>query len=381
MYGGSPLIPCVLVLAAAVACFGIPAYFVALRPKKGTTEWMSRIDPPHFSALPAARLCPMDAVWSLLAAACAAALRFSLRMAVLFLYRRVQTELFPVVLRHMSVQLALTAAFAVAMYLLLRVLFSTPKAAFLIAALGALLQTTAVGTSAAVAFSLLFLYCWLSAPADAPLLPNGLWLVLSGLCFAASVLLRWACVWLLPIYFCTYVAGCVYRRRRGAPEKRVSRLILSLVSVALLTIVGGLLLLAVGALRNGRFNLVELFSADALEKMRPLLAIRLRLLIVPLQFRASVRLTDALVFLPGCAAWVCTLHGACKLRDTRCLWLLLLPLPFAAVWLLGGTYLLGIPMLLALGWQWKTYIIRDRSFCAVLSATLLLVCYGALLLI
>lgn len=381
MYSGSPLLPCALVLAAAVACFGIPAYFISLRPKKGTTEWMTRIDPPHFSALPAARLRPMDAVWALLAAFSAAALQFSLRIAALFLYHRAKSELFPVVCRYLTVQLALTAAFAVAVYLLLRVLFSGPKAAILLAVTGALLQGTSIGTSTAVVLSLLFLYCWLSAPADAPLLPSGLWLVLSGGCFAAAVLLRWACVWLLPIYICSYVAGRVCRWRRGDPENRVGRLIASVVSVFVLTAVGGLLMIGIGALRNGRFNLVELFSAGAVEKMLPLLETRMRLLVRPLHFRASVRVTDALLFLTGCAAWVCVLHGAWKLRDTRCLWLLLLPLPFAAAWLVGGVYLLSIPMLAAVGWQWKTYILRDRTFCAGLSMAVLLVCYGALLLI
>ena len=56
-------------------------------------------------------------------------------------------------------------------------------------------------------------------------------------------------------------------------------------------------------------------------------------------------------------------------------------LPFAAAWLVGGVYLLSIPMLAAIGWQWKTYILRDRTFCAGLSMAVLLVCYGALLLI
>ena len=58
-----------LILALALLLF----YFSAMRPRRGTTEWMGRIDRPRFAALRCGRLRALDAPWGVLAAVCGAA--------------------------------------------------------------------------------------------------------------------------------------------------------------------------------------------------------------------------------------------------------------------------------------------------------------------
>ena len=58
-----------LILALALLLF----YFSAMRPRRGTTEWMGRIDRPRFTALRCGRLRALDAPWGVLAAVCGAA--------------------------------------------------------------------------------------------------------------------------------------------------------------------------------------------------------------------------------------------------------------------------------------------------------------------
>ena len=39
--------------AAALFLLSVPAYFAARRPRRGTTEWIARLDRPHFAPLTA----------------------------------------------------------------------------------------------------------------------------------------------------------------------------------------------------------------------------------------------------------------------------------------------------------------------------------------
>ena len=59
--------------AAALFLLSVPAYFAARRPRRGTTEWIARLDRPHFAPLTAQDLKWTDAPWAVLAALCAAA--------------------------------------------------------------------------------------------------------------------------------------------------------------------------------------------------------------------------------------------------------------------------------------------------------------------
>ena len=72
-----PLVNLLLLVGfGVIACLSVPAYFVALRPRRGTTEWIARLDRPHFAPLTALGLKWTDALWAVLAALCAAAAWF-----------------------------------------------------------------------------------------------------------------------------------------------------------------------------------------------------------------------------------------------------------------------------------------------------------------
>ena len=47
--------------AAALFLLSVPAYFTARRPRRGTTEWIARLDRPHFAPLTALGLKWTDA--------------------------------------------------------------------------------------------------------------------------------------------------------------------------------------------------------------------------------------------------------------------------------------------------------------------------------
>ena len=60
--------------------------------------------------------------------------------------------------------------------------------------------------------------------------------------------------------------------------------------------------------------------------------------------------------------------------------LVLLPV-FAALWLLGGQYLLGIPLVLALGWLWSLWSRREQTVFVILSVCILVMTDCVMLLI
>ena len=112
-----------LILALALLLF----YFSAMRPRRGTTEWMGRIDRPRFTALRCGRLRALDAPWGVLAAVCGAT------VAVL-----AASAFAPQTADFLRLQMAFAAAEAAAAYLWLRLLCADALTAALSAALLAL---------------------------------------------------------------------------------------------------------------------------------------------------------------------------------------------------------------------------------------------------
>ena len=90
---------------------------------------------------------------------------------------------------------------------------------------------------------------------------------------------------------------------------------------------------------------------------------------------------DGLLALAGGAALVCALHGLIRRREVVCLVLLVLLPVFAALWLLGGQYLLGIPLALALGWLWSLWSRREQTLFVILSVCILVMTACVMLLI
>lgn len=95
----------------------------------------------------------------------------------------------------------------------------------------------------------------------------------------------------------------------------------------------------------------------------------------------SVLFSDAFGFFAGLFALVPLVHSVWKQRDMRSLFLLCL-LPFClCAWLLGGAYLLPIPLLLAVGRLWQVYAERKHPAYAVGFFCVVCLCYTADILI
>lgn len=359
-----PILALLLLAFALLTCLMIPLYFFVRKPKLGTTEWISRLDPVRFGALKRYALRGTDAIWALLTGLCAAFLDI---ITLVFVFRIPQSEnalqtmrqAFPVFLR-ISVPAAI---FAVGLYLLLRVLFERTFCAMSLAVLGGMMLRSESKACALLVFSLLFLYFWASSPYDAPLFPRALWLALSAGCYAVALLPCVAMIWLLPFYVIVYVAVQAARFRNGAPETRKKKLLVSVLLVIAAFVLGCFALLAAYAFEQGwlaysgpslllsgafyqyMFSYIKSTLGNLVSNPNPLI-----------HFVAG----DAIAVILGMMALAPLLHGIIRLRDSRCLLLLCL-LVFAVLgFVLSGYYYLLLPMLLIVGWTWSTY--RKRGY-------------------
>lgn len=364
-----------LIFCAVLMCLSVPAYFHALRPRLGTTEWIRRLDPPQFAPLQIQRLHWADALWTLLATLSAAVLRFLYYFFYLKLHHRSNApELLSVSMRYILVRVLPCAVLALAVYLLVRTMFGKPLPALLCAVLAGFTQNTASASTALLAVSLLCLYVWMSAPYDAPLFLRALWLVGAGVTYALATLLCLSAVWLLPFYLSAYVLTQVLRWRGGNPARRGKKLLLSLLLTPLALIFGTIalwLLYCTVAKRMAGSPIDLLRSFRFYRALLPTIGEKLTKLV---SGNAAVLRTlkdNAFVYLAGLASLPPLVHGAFRLRDGRCLFLLcLLPCCLCA-WLLGGTSLLSLPLLLSLSRLWSVCTERNHAsyavglFCAV----------------
>ena len=367
--------------AAALFLLSVPAYFAARRPRRGTTEWIARLDRPHFAPLTALGLKWTDALWAVLAALCAAAVWFftaallpalSLGADALGLL----TENAPALLRAAAPCVLL----ALALYLLLRTMDEHPLPAILCATLAGLAQSHA---DALLACALLCLYVWMCAPYDARLLPRGLWLCGAVAGYAGTLILCGAALWYAPFFLGAYVWTQVLRFRGGADGHRGGKLAASLLLTVPVVLCAALVVALVRYVRAGQ-------AASVLEALRSfrfyaglLPALRDGL---PALVRGGVSfeaLPPQTVVLSAAAlgALVPLVHGAFRLRDGRRLFVLCL-LPFAlCAWLLGGNGPAAPVLLLAVGVLWQSYAARNRAVHAVcyFCAALALTCAGMIL--
>lgn len=359
LFRNEPLLMMLLLAFAVLACLMIPLYFYVRRPKIGTTEWISRLDPVHFGPLKRAAFRGTDVIWSLLTGLCAGFLDI---IYLMFRYHIPQQEnalqamrsFFPLMFRA-----AIPAAiFAVGVYLLLRAMFDRTFSAMSLAILGGVLLRSESRANALLVFSLLFLYLWASAPYDAKLFPRALWMLLSGACYAIALLPCVAMIWLAPFYFIVYVSVQVARFRNGDPETRKKKLIVSVLLMIAMVLVGIIALLAAFALDKGwllysGFGL--LVSAEFYQYMIIYIKATLRSLLFDSDLLRGVVVSDAFGMILGMVALVPLLHGVIRMRDSRCLLLLCL-LPFAALgFLVSGYYYMLLPLLLVVGWTWSTF--------------------------
>ncbi len=356
-----------LILCAVLMCLSVPAYFHAMRPRIGTTEWIRRLDPPKFTPLSVRKLHWADALWTLLATLSAAAARFLYYFFYLKLHHRSNApELLAVSMRYILVRVLPCAILALAVYLLVRTMFGKPLPALLCAILAGFTQNTASASTALLAVSLLCLYVWMSAPYDAPLFFHALWLVGAGVSYALAALFCLSAVWLLPFYLGAYVLTQVLRWRGGNPETRGKKLLRSLLLTLLALIFGTValwLLYCIVAKRMEGSPIALLRSFRFYQKLLPTIGEKLAKLVSGNAAILHTLKDNAFLYLAGLASLLPLAHGAFRLRDGRC-WLLLCLLPCClCAWLLGGTSLLSLPLLLSLGRLWSVCAERGhRSF-------------------
>lgn len=366
----SPIFLALLLLCAVLLSLSVPAYYHAMRPRRGTTEWIKRLDPPHFAPVKVQRLCRADVVFALLTAVCTAALRFVYFFFALKLHRKdnalqILSSCFSILVQ----RVLLSVVLAIVLYLLLRMMFGgNPLPALLCGIMAGFTQNAALPSTVLLLCSLLCLYAWMSAPYDAPLFFHAFWLVGAGALYALALLFCRAAGWLAPFYLGVYLVTQVLRWRGGDRERRGKKLAASLLLTLLCFLFGALLLWLVYCLLSHRLDgsPVELLrSFRFYREMLPTFGKKVAALFHGGSLRKSVQWRDAFVLLAGLASLLPLLHGAVKLRDTRCLLIVcLLPLCLCA-WLLGGAYLLPIPLLLSVGRLWQSYAERDHSVYAV----------------
>lgn len=361
-----PVLLLILLGAVAVlAALSIPVYFAARRPRRGTTEWMHCIETPHFRPLQAARLCAADCGWLPLAVVLAAGGRLLAELSFASI-RGAGALALSYLPQYARSVLPLCALLAAGTYLLVRELSGSALAAVCAAIVLTLLQADGLGRAAVTVWALLFLWQWVCTGSERYFLP-ALWLTLSLVCFSAGLFGCARLLWLAPLWIAAWIYVQLRRRSLG---RAAGSLLLTALLCALLTV--GLCGLRLLRERYAGQGLSPIATAEFWRAVPPLLVQKLRQLGTLPAF-APAYSTDGLLALAGGAALLCALHGAIRRRESVCLALLVLLPFFAAVWLLGGRYLLNVPLALALGWLWGLWARREQTIFVILSVLLLLV--------
>ncbi|MDR0889791.1 MAG: hypothetical protein LBM28_03975 [Oscillospiraceae bacterium] len=355
-----------LLVFALLALFSLLYYFRVMRPKKGTVEWISRFDAPSMRMPRAFPLRWSDAALSLITVFAAVVLR------LIYTFFYMGWHHFPNPLRillaaaRMLAFDALCAALlAVAALLLLKTLFGKQSIALLGAVIAALtVSRTLLPAAAMLLISLLFLFLWMTADHDATVFACELFLTISALAYMMAFLLLRITLVFAPFYVAAYIAVLRSRWKYGDERMRRANLTRSL----LLTLLIG------GAAAALFFVLYRLFyGMPSWDKVLSALhngAFLRRL-------RRSLQVRDFFVFAMGAAAILPLLHGLYKRRDVRCLLILLLAIPFAAMWLVSGVYMMPLVFVLAMCYVWRSYIARRKGAAAMWMAAFTVVFYFA----
>ncbi len=360
-----PLLRGVTLAIFLLLCASLPlAGFRALRPRRGTTDWMRRLDPPQRRPAVALPLRRVDALLAPLAALGAALLwLLPLFLRGGWLLPDAPWGFLRPLLRDGLPLLLAAAALGLGVYLLVRACCAQGGVALCAALLSPLLLWEHAASGAALSLSLWCLRQWMTAPAQAVWPRRAVWLVPAALLYALTLALCWPCLLLSPLLLVAWLSTLLRRWRHDG--HRTGRLFLALGLSALLTLLAatcawvlhGILdgsLSDWGALRSAAFY-AELWSA---------LSARLRALFSLSGLRGELRYARCFPLLLGLAALPLLLHGLLRQRDERCLHALLLLLGLLAVWLLGGVWLLPLGLLLCYAWCWELCAAR-RSYSAV----------------
>lgn len=341
----------------------IPAYFYAYRPKYNSTEWIGRIDRRSFQPLTANKLNTADILWSLIVMFCAA----FIWMVYCILWRNVAQldDPFVFIVRHLRNAIPIAIA-ALSLYLLMRLMYGKPLAAILISIVGAVSIFSQPKGIALFALSLLFLYLWICAPYDAPLFFNALWLALSAAAYGLALVFNFPLLWLAPFYLGVFITVQVIRWKKGNPEKRGKKLLGSLLLTVLLVVFGFVAVWLAYCVLRGKGNPLTLLRSFSFYKtMFPSLLDNLSSLTKRPSYWDALLFRDSFCFITGVIAMVPLLHGLIKLRDTRCLFLILLLPCLLLSWYFSACYALIPVFALIIGWSWSLFVQRGRPLYAV----------------
>ncbi|MBQ6430863.1 MAG: hypothetical protein IJJ99_03180 [Oscillospiraceae bacterium] len=345
----------------------IPAYFYAYRPKNNSTEWIGRLDRRSFRPLTLGALSTADIVWALICLACAVFLWYAHYVLWWNVKWHVITSgnLFHLIVKHLyrTIPVAVTA---LSLYLLMRLMHGKPLPAILAAVIGALSLTSQATALALFSLSLLFLYLWVCAPYDAPTFFNAVWLALSAGAYGLSLLSHFPLIWALPFYFGIYIVMQVVRWKNGNPQTRRKKLVLSIVLLLLLILLGVIAVWLVYCVKRHKGSPIDLLRSFSFYKsMIPGLLSRLSTLTRRASYWYSLVFSDSLCFLAGVIAMIPLLHRLIKLRDTRCLFLLLLLPCLLLAWYFSACYAMVPVFALVIGMCWSSYADRGRPLYAV----------------
>ena len=374
-----------LLLCGALAVLSVVFYFIVVRPRRGTTEWMQRLNRQKPTYFPFPRLHGPDSLWLIVSMILSALLRF----VYVFLWLRLHLRPAPLDilydgLNFVLLRMGLAAALAAGIYLLLRCIFASELPVVCIASLSGLFISDASDTLILLVFSLLCLYLWMCIDERRPLLPGALWLPVSGILYAWACLTCLQCLLLLPFYLLCYVGKQMLRFYAGDPLCRLRKLIFSLIITLLCVVLGAILLFVFYVLLSNRYAgdpLDNLLAPAFYRNMLPLAAEKLSQLFVRQNsFRASILAKDSLLFVFGLLSAIPLFHGLIVRKEMRCAWILTLAACFTLPWFVCGVYLMNLPMLLLLAYSWDTHRQRGRGYLSLVYALVLAASYTLLLI-
>lgn len=354
---------------ALAAILSVPLFFQTQRPRRGTIEWIRKHDRRSFAPLMRQELSLSDLMWCFLSVVCGTAAS----MVYLFLRRgwhllEDPLGLFGEVNSYLIYKMLFIVLLSAMTYLLVRTLFGEPLIAMSAAILLPFLQVGYQPAAALLMAAFYFFYLWMTADPLTTVLGSCIWLILALLCYGLALVLCFPSVFLLPLFLVGYIYTQIDRWLRGDPNERTGKLIGSLCLTILSLLVWVLLVWTVYQIVSGKLTeLSQLRSFAFFTSIFPTFAEQLGQMLCFPPLLDAFSHTDIFLLLAGAASVIPAIYGIVRYRDGRCLMLLLLLVPFGAMWLCGGAYLLSLPFLLLLCWMWKSYAERGRALLAVAS--------------
>lgn len=380
---GEPVLLALLAVFFLFSALSMLTYFYVVRHSSGSVEWIRRRRYGKFEPLIWNIPRPSDFLWLLLSVALSAVLRVVRIFCFLDLYTFSVQSYDDLLMAAFSETMIPTLALAAACYLLVRTVYGNSLVAMLCSLLGAFTHSSQLWATTLIVMSLLFLYIWMTAKADAPLFFNAFWLVFSAMCYGSALLTCWASIYLAPMYVTAYVATQYFRWRKGDPERRFRKLIASIVLLLTVVLVGIFLLWLLYYLsEKGRVHVLTILGSEELyAEMFPTLIQKFRDLFIRRGMRATFYAADSFLLLLGLS---CVLPALCELWKERRLVMSLGILClgfFGIMWVLGCVYMLMPALLLLIGGVWTAFAQRGYARYAVFSCLAVILCYVAELLL